>query len=458
MLLRRLLPALFTCVALMLPAFAPAALAATGSVLAAAPAASPGVAPGASGPALDIATIMARDWIGTPPEEPYWADDGKAIYYRQRRPGSEVVDLHRVDIASGRTERIAPAELGRVDAPDGFLVARPQAQGLSPRRRSLRQGGRPQDPPPADPHRRQRERSARPRDGPERRLPARRCLSRHRPRERPRLDPRRPAHHEGPGRASRQRGLPRRPAAAPFRGPRRAPGPPGGAAGREPRQTCRGSDALAAAVLSRREARDPARRPLPFGTPSSGRPRQESAGASDRSGGRGTGQGRLDAGLRHRLRLRRREDDPPQGRDRLPRIADAAAARPAPPYAGHARPRPSCPASPTIRWPSCARRPRLRSQAPVTRVRRSPGRRPRQRRRRHRLPLRRRRRDRFVSLKSSGARTGPGSRCSSSPRTTRTAGSRSLPPPCLRPRRPRRLRRTRQVRRAQGRQGPRPPR
>ncbi len=127
MFLRRHLPALSTCFALALPALHPAAPAAATNALAAATAVSSGAAPGAageaaggaSGPALDIAAIMARDWIGTPPEEPYWADDGKSIFYRQRRPGSEIVDLHRVDIASGRSEHIAPAELGKVDAPDG---------------------------------------------------------------------------------------------------------------------------------------------------------------------------------------------------------------------------------------------------------------------------------------------------------------------------------------------------
>ncbi len=57
---------------------------------------------------LSIAAIMARDWIGTPPEDPYWSGDGKSIYYRQRRAGSDVVDLYRTEVASGRTERVPP--------------------------------------------------------------------------------------------------------------------------------------------------------------------------------------------------------------------------------------------------------------------------------------------------------------------------------------------------------------
>lgn len=79
----------------------------------------PGFAASVADAPLTLERIMARDWIGTPPEDPYWSDDGKSIFYRQRRPDSEVVDLHRVELASGRSEVVPPAELGRVDAPAG---------------------------------------------------------------------------------------------------------------------------------------------------------------------------------------------------------------------------------------------------------------------------------------------------------------------------------------------------
>ncbi len=81
---------------------------------------SAGPAPGASAPAtLAIETIMARDWIGTPPESPYWSDDGRSIFYRQRRAGSQIVDLVRVDLASGRAAVVPADELGKADAPGG---------------------------------------------------------------------------------------------------------------------------------------------------------------------------------------------------------------------------------------------------------------------------------------------------------------------------------------------------
>lgn len=79
----------------------------------------PGLAQTAAEAPLTIERIMARDWVGTPPEDPYWSDDGKSIYFHQRRAGSEIADLHRVDVASGRSEVVPPADLGRSDAPGG---------------------------------------------------------------------------------------------------------------------------------------------------------------------------------------------------------------------------------------------------------------------------------------------------------------------------------------------------
>src|SRR5262245_55341068 len=69
---------------------------------------------GASG-VPTIEQIMARDFVGTPPENPYWSDDGRSIFYSQRRPRSEIVDLHRVDLASGRDEVVPAKERAAAD-------------------------------------------------------------------------------------------------------------------------------------------------------------------------------------------------------------------------------------------------------------------------------------------------------------------------------------------------------
>jgi len=68
---------------------------------------------------LTIEQIMARDWIGTPPEEPYWADDGSAVYFERRRPGSELKDLYKVALAGGEPTLVPLADRGAVDAPGG---------------------------------------------------------------------------------------------------------------------------------------------------------------------------------------------------------------------------------------------------------------------------------------------------------------------------------------------------
>ena len=96
------------CLALALPALA-----------AAAPAAEPATAPGPIAAELSVESIMARDWIGTPPEEPWWSDDGRLVFYRQRRAGSDIVDTYRTEVATGRTESLAPAELGQIEGSGG---------------------------------------------------------------------------------------------------------------------------------------------------------------------------------------------------------------------------------------------------------------------------------------------------------------------------------------------------
>jgi dipeptidyl aminopeptidase/acylaminoacyl peptidase len=64
---------------------------------------------------LSIATIMSRDFVGTAPASPRWSDDGRAIYYEKRRPGTELVDLYRVDASTGRSTLVADRDRGTVD-------------------------------------------------------------------------------------------------------------------------------------------------------------------------------------------------------------------------------------------------------------------------------------------------------------------------------------------------------
>ncbi|HXO19991.1 MAG TPA: prolyl oligopeptidase family serine peptidase [Thermoanaerobaculia bacterium] len=74
----------------------------------------------ASAPAITLEQIMAApDWIGNPPEKPYWGDDGKAVYYDQKRPGEEIRDLVRLDLQTGAPRVVPPAEKGAVDAAGG---------------------------------------------------------------------------------------------------------------------------------------------------------------------------------------------------------------------------------------------------------------------------------------------------------------------------------------------------
>ena len=67
---------------------------------------------------VSIATIMARDFVGTSPESPRFSDDGQSIYYEKRRPGTEIVDLFRVEVVSGATALVGDRERGEVDPAD----------------------------------------------------------------------------------------------------------------------------------------------------------------------------------------------------------------------------------------------------------------------------------------------------------------------------------------------------
>ncbi|MFL6198947.1 MAG: S9 family peptidase [Thermoanaerobaculia bacterium] len=69
-----------------------------------------------------LETIMAHpDWIGNPPEDPYWSDDGRSVYYLRKRNGEEQKDLIRVDLESGLQTLVALGDRGKADAPGGDL-------------------------------------------------------------------------------------------------------------------------------------------------------------------------------------------------------------------------------------------------------------------------------------------------------------------------------------------------
>ncbi|MFY9820307.1 MAG: prolyl oligopeptidase family serine peptidase [Thermoanaerobaculia bacterium] len=75
-------------------------------------------------PPLTLERIMADpDWIGNPPENAYWADDGRSLYYERERDGEgrNPKDLYRVDLTGQplKAIRIEPADRGKVDAPGG---------------------------------------------------------------------------------------------------------------------------------------------------------------------------------------------------------------------------------------------------------------------------------------------------------------------------------------------------
>jgi dipeptidyl aminopeptidase/acylaminoacyl peptidase len=86
-------------------------------------AATPQAVAATSSSGVTLEKIMSDpDWIGTPPENPYWADDGRAVYFERKRTGSEVRDLYRLELDAskgGEPVRVADEERGQVDVAGG---------------------------------------------------------------------------------------------------------------------------------------------------------------------------------------------------------------------------------------------------------------------------------------------------------------------------------------------------
>lgn len=70
---------------------------------------------------LDLETVMANpDWIGAAVEAPYWSVDGRSLYYSLKQDGSKLRDRYRVDLASGRSEKLGPDALAQAEGPAVF--------------------------------------------------------------------------------------------------------------------------------------------------------------------------------------------------------------------------------------------------------------------------------------------------------------------------------------------------
>ncbi|MEE8118655.1 MAG: prolyl oligopeptidase family serine peptidase, partial [Gammaproteobacteria bacterium] len=73
---------------------------------------------------ISLELIMADpDWKGNDALNPYWSDDGKFVYYEQKRDDETFNDIYRVDVETGAISQIVTSELSSVDAPNGHYNA-----------------------------------------------------------------------------------------------------------------------------------------------------------------------------------------------------------------------------------------------------------------------------------------------------------------------------------------------
>ncbi|MGB5688286.1 MAG: prolyl oligopeptidase family serine peptidase [Woeseiaceae bacterium] len=63
---------------------------------------------------LTLEQIMADpDWLGNPPENAYWGDDNRTVFFEQKRSGSKLRDLYSVDTRDAEIAQVAEADWSR---------------------------------------------------------------------------------------------------------------------------------------------------------------------------------------------------------------------------------------------------------------------------------------------------------------------------------------------------------
>jgi dipeptidyl aminopeptidase/acylaminoacyl peptidase len=63
---------------------------------------------------LTLEQIMADpDWLGNQPENAYWGDDNRTVFFEQQRTGSKLKDLYSVDTRNASVEQVAEADWSR---------------------------------------------------------------------------------------------------------------------------------------------------------------------------------------------------------------------------------------------------------------------------------------------------------------------------------------------------------
>lgn len=68
---------------------------------------------------LTLEQIMSdADWLGNPPEEPWFSPDGSMVFYQQKRQGSSIKDWFAVAVSGAAANKIDPTEYSEVPGAD----------------------------------------------------------------------------------------------------------------------------------------------------------------------------------------------------------------------------------------------------------------------------------------------------------------------------------------------------
>ncbi len=83
-------------------------------------------------PSLSLEHVMADpDWMGNTPQNPYFSDDGKSIYYQQKKQGSPESQVWKLTLADKKLQKVADKDLFTLDQGRGVLSPNGELKAFS---------------------------------------------------------------------------------------------------------------------------------------------------------------------------------------------------------------------------------------------------------------------------------------------------------------------------------------
>jgi len=81
---------------------------------------------------ITLERIMAHpDWLGNPPESPYWREDNQTIIFQQKREDEDIRDYYRLDVEAGEISKVPAERLSQIGSASGDLDQKQRRRAFS---------------------------------------------------------------------------------------------------------------------------------------------------------------------------------------------------------------------------------------------------------------------------------------------------------------------------------------